>query len=74
VNAELDENGNPIVFLDDGGVDDDEIVYAESLCKPDKMLYMLELLLAFHAWYKRGHPFSLRTKREKKKFWEPLEL
>jgi len=65
LNAELDENGNRIVSLDDGGADDDDIVYAESLCKPDKMLCMLELLLAFHALYNRGHPFSLRTKKEK---------
>jgi len=53
VNAELDENGNPIIFwkmMEEG--DDDDVVYAESLCKPAKMHYMLELLLAFHAWYK----------------------
>jgi len=30
-----------------------------------KMLAMLELLLAFHAWYKRGHPFSLMNEEEK---------
>ena len=72
MNAELDENGNPIVFLDDGGVDDDEIVYAESLCKPDKMLYMLELLLAFHAWYKRGHPFSLKTITKKEEVMKAI--
>jgi len=65
VNAEVDGNGNPILVLDDEGEDDNDIVYAESLCKPAKMLYMLELLLAFHAWYKKGHPFSLKTVQEK---------
>jgi len=65
VNAEIDENGNPILGVDDEGEDDNEVVYAESLCKPAKMLYMLELILAFHAWYKKGHPFSLKTEKEK---------
>ena len=74
MNAELDENGNPIVSLDDGEVDDDDIVYAESLCKPDKMLYMLELLLAFHAWDKRGHPFSLKTKKEKEEVMGAIRI
>jgi len=73
VNAEVDGNGDPILVLDDESEDEDEIVYAESLCKPAKMLYMLELLLAFHAWYKKGHPFSLKTVQEKMKFLEPLE-
>jgi len=45
------------VSLEDEGRDDDVVVYAESFCKPAKMLYMLDLLLAFHACYKRGHPF-----------------
>jgi len=40
-----------------GEVEDDEFVFADSLCKPKNMLEMLDLLLAFHAWYKRGHPF-----------------
>jgi len=26
---------------------------------------MLELMLAFHAWYKMGHPFCLKTKKDK---------
>ncbi len=29
------------------------------------MLQMLEMLLAFHAWYKRGHPFLFKTNTEK---------
>jgi len=73
VNAEVDGNGDPILVFDDENDDEEEIVYAESLCKPAKMLYMLELLLAFHAWYKKGHPFSLKTVQEKMKFLEPLE-
>ena len=61
------------MVLDDESEDENEIVYAESLYKPAKMLYMLELLLAFHAWYKKGHPFSLKTVQEKMKLLEPLE-
>ena len=56
-NIELDEEDNEDVS-EIGEVEDDEIIVADSLCKPKNMLEMLELLLAFHAWYKRGHPFS----------------
>jgi len=63
-NIELDEEDNEDVS-EIGEVDDDEIVVADSLCKPKNMLEMLELLLAFHAWYKRGHPFSLKNEEEK---------
>jgi len=72
VNAELDENGNPIVNVDDDGLDGEEVVYAKSVCEPEKMLYMLELLLAFHAWYKHGHPFSLKTNEEKKQVLDAI--
>jgi len=65
VNAEVDENGKPIVNVADEEESEEEIVVAESLCEPTKMLYMLELMLAFHAWYKRGHPFCLKTKQDK---------
>jgi len=58
VNAEVDENGKPIVNVADEEESEEEIVVAESLCEPTKMLYMLELMLAFHAWYKRGHFFA----------------
>jgi len=47
VNAELDENGVSIIYVEYDGEDDEEQVYAESLCQPDQMLNMLELLLAF---------------------------
>jgi len=33
------------------------------------MLEMLEELLAFHAWYKKGHQFSLKTKGDKRKMF-----
>jgi len=33
------------------------VVYTESFCQPEIMLKMLEKLLAFHAWYKKGHLF-----------------
>jgi len=65
VNAELDENGNVIVDGEDDGGGDSEVIYADTLCEPENMLQMLEMLLAFHAWYKRGHPFSLKTNKEK---------
>jgi len=63
----LDEDGNVMQAAEDGSFPDDEITVTESLCEPEQMLYMLELLLAFHAWYKRGHPFSMRTVEEKMK-------
>jgi hypothetical protein len=74
VNSELDENGIPIINSDDEGEDIDEVVYAESLCSPKNMLEMLEMMLAFHAWYKRGHPFSLKTKTEKTKMLRSIRI
>jgi len=55
----------------DAGEDDEEEV---SLCPPKNMLEMLELLLAFHAWYKRGHPFSLRNDTEKFEMQEAIRI
>jgi len=67
VNAEMDENGNPILVQEEGDeAEEDHVIYAERLCQLANSLQMLELLLAFHAWYKRGPPFSLHTKKEKK--------
>jgi len=56
---EVDENGSAIVDVDD---DDDsmEVIYADTLCEPENMLQMLEMLFAFHAWYKR----ELKRKRK----------
>lgn len=31
------------------------------LCESTDILYLLEMLLAFYAWYKYGHPFSVNT-------------
>jgi len=72
-NIELDEEDNEDVS-EIGEVDDDEIVVVDSLCKPKNMLEMLELLLAFHAWYKRGYPFSLKNEEEKMTCSMLLEL
>jgi len=72
---EVDKNGNPIV---DGDDDDDgastEIIYADTLCQPENMLQMLEMLLAFHAWYKRGHPFSLKSVKEKEEVMNAIQI
>jgi len=55
-NIELDEENNEDVS-EIREVEDDEIVVADSICKPKNMLEMLELLLAFHAWYKKDIHF-----------------
>jgi len=68
VNAEMDEDCNLIDSSDEEEDEEEEDVFAESLCVPENMLLMLEMLLAFHAWYKRGHPFSLKTNQEKTRF------
>ncbi len=68
VNAEMDEDCNLIDSSDEDEDKEEEDVFAESLCVPENMLLMLEMLLAFHAWYKRGHPFSLKTNQEKTRF------
>jgi len=57
VNADIDDDGNQLLELDAREDDKEEVIFADSLCQPKNMLEMLELLLGFHAWYKRGHPF-----------------
>jgi len=37
-------------------------------------LEMLELLLAFHAWYQRGHPFSLKDDKEKFEMQQAIRI
>jgi len=61
--AEMDGEGNHLEeldFADDGA---EEVIYAGSLCQLKNMLEMLELLLAFHAWYQRCHAFYCRLTR-----------
>ena len=60
MNVEVDDLENPINNDDDEDGSEDEDVIAESLCEPTKMLYMLELMLAFHAWYKKATHFAWR--------------
>jgi len=67
VNLEVDENGDAIIDLECEEEENEEVVYTESLCQPQNMLNMLEMMLAFHAWYKRGHPFCLKTNLHKTK-------
>jgi len=74
VNADIDEDGNQLLELDAGEDDEEEVIYADSLCQPKNMLEMLELLLAFHAWYKRGHPFSLKNDKEKFEMQEAIRI
>ncbi len=35
---------------------------------------MLDLLLAFHAWYQRGHPFSLQDETEKLEMQQAIRI
>jgi len=72
VNEEVDENGNAIIDGDDDEVEVTEVFYADTLCEPENMLEMLEMLLAFHAWYKRGHPFSLKTITKKEEVMKAI--
>ena len=72
VNAEVDENGNAIIDGNDDEGEDTEVIYADTLCQPENMLEMLEMLLAFHAWYKRGHPFSLKTITKKEEVMKAI--
>ena len=67
VNLEVDENGHAIIDLECEEEENEDVVYTESLCQPQNMLKMLEMMLAFHAWYKRGHPFCLKTNLHKTK-------
>jgi len=73
VNAEIDENGNTFA---DGTDDDDgsaEIIMLIFL-RAWNILQMLEMLLTFHAWYKRGHPFSLKTPKEKEEVMKAMHI
>jgi len=63
VNAEMDDNCNLIDSSDEEDDEDEEDVFAESV----GVTVMLEMLLAFHAWYWRGHPFHSRQNRSKTK-------
>jgi len=67
VNAEVDDLGNSITNDDEENGPEVEVIIAESFCEPTKILYMLELMLAFHAWYKKGHQLCLKTPKDKKK-------
>jgi len=66
VNVEVDDVDNSVTNDDDEDGSEDEDVIAESLCEPTKMLYILELMLAFHTWYKKGHPLFENTSRYEK--------
>ena len=46
VSAEVDEVGNAIDDGNKGEVIDSEEIYADTLCQPENMLEMLEMLLA----------------------------
>ncbi len=74
VNAEIDDDGNLLEEIDIGEDDEEEVVFADSLCQPKNMLEMLELLLAFHAWYQRGHPFSLQDDKEKFEMQQAIRI
>jgi len=74
VNAEVDENGNAIIHGDDDEVEVTEVIYADTLCEPENMLEMLEMLLAFHVWYKRGRPFLLKTITEKEEVMKAIQI
>jgi len=39
-----------------------------------KMLEMLELLLAFHAWYQQGHPILLKGDKERFEVQEAIRI
>jgi len=74
VNAEMDDDENLLDEIDIGEDDEEEIVVADSLCQPKNMLQMLDLLLAFHAWYQRGHPFSLQDDKEKFEMQQAIRI
>jgi len=39
-----------------------------------KTCCMLEMLLEFHSWYKRGHPFPLKTPKEKEEVMNAIHI
>jgi len=69
VNLEVDEDGNVIEDSENESEDSSDVVYSESFFHPEIILKLLEKLLAFHAWYKKGHPFCLKTKTDKRKMF-----
>jgi len=69
LNLEVDEDGNVIEDSDNESEDQSEVGYSESFFHPEIILKMLEKLLAFHAWYKKGHPFCLKTETDKRKMF-----
>ncbi len=73
VNADIDNDGHKLLELDAGEDDEEEVIYADSLCQLTNMLEMLELL-AFHAWYKRDQPFSLKNYNDKFEMQEAVRI
>ena len=74
VNADIDDDGQQLLELDAVEDDEEEAICADSLCQPKNMLEMLELLLAFHAWYERGQPFSIKNDKEKFEMQEAIRI
>jgi len=73
LNVEVNDADIGIDLVAEDGESEEEIVITDSLCEPTKMLYMLELMLAFfHAWYKTGHPFCLKTITDKRNMWDAI--
>jgi len=70
----MDENGVSIVNLQEEGVDGiEDVVSTESLFSPKRMLTMLEMMLAFHAWYKEDSHVPLRQ-TQKRKMPRPIRI
>ncbi|HEY9295875.1 MAG TPA: hypothetical protein VIQ31_05790, partial [Phormidium sp.] len=44
------------------------------LCEPTDILYLLEMLLSFYAWYKHGHPFLLDNRETKEETKEAIRI
>ena len=41
-------------------------------CGPHDILYLLETILSFHAWYKCGHPFPVSTEEQKEEVLDAI--
>ncbi|HEY9297419.1 MAG TPA: hypothetical protein VIQ31_13820, partial [Phormidium sp.] len=60
------QRGNRSTYLyDSSSCGIDEELPSGVLCEPTDILYLLEMLLAFYAWYKRGHPFTVGSKNNR---------
>jgi len=70
----VDRDGNVIKDSDNENGVNAEVVYTKRLCQPESILKMLEILLAFHAWYKKGYPFCLKTNDHKRKILMAIRL